>query len=106
MTSAAPPAPRKVCGACGTLAETAKPFCPECGTTYGQPGGGTAPTVVYSAFGSAAIALFFFPIVFGPVAIVLAGIAMSRKEPHAALALGLAVAAMVLGMILGVLFYA
>lgn len=95
--------PSKLCGACGTLTSTSKAFCPECGTPYGQKGGGRAPALVWGAFACSAVALFFFPIVLGPVAIVLAAVAMSRNEPHATVALVVAVGAMLVGFILGVL---
>lgn len=40
-------------------------------------------------------------IVLGPLAIGLSALAMKRKEPQAALAMGLSVAGMVLGFIFG-----
>lgn len=99
----APATPPKYCSACGTLAQTEKIFCPECGTQYGALGGGRADVLSYGAFVCAAVSLLFFPIVFGPIAIVLSSIALGRKEPHAALALGLSIAGMILGFILGAL---
>lgn len=98
--------PSRLCSACGTIAETEKPFCPECGTTYGQPGGGRSSSLSIAAFVCAAISVLFFPIVFGPVAIVLAAVAMSRGEPLGTLALGLSIPAMLLGFLIGFLVYA
>jgi hypothetical protein len=93
--------PTKLCSACGTVTQTVKTFCPECGTTYGEPGGGRSASFVWGAFACAAVSLLFFPIVLGPLAIVLSALAMKRKESHATLAMGLSVAGMVLGFILG-----
>ncbi|MCT9003562.1 hypothetical protein [Streptomyces rhizosphaerihabitans] len=56
---------------------------------------------VWGAFACAAVSLLFFPIVLGPLAIVLSALAMKRKESHATLAMSLSVAGMVLGFILG-----
>lgn len=105
--SAAPveQSPTKLCSACGTLTQTVKTFCPECGTAYGEPGGGRSASFVWGAFACAAVSLLFFPIVLGPLAIVLSVLAMKRKESHAALALGLSVAGMVFGFILGALAF-
>ena len=50
-----------------------------------------------------AIALLFFPILLGPLGIVLGAVGMSRKEKNAAVGLAAAGGGMVLGMILGVL---
>lgn len=97
--------PTKLCSACGTLRQTVKTFCPECGTTYGEPGGGRSAGFVWGAFACAAVSLLFFPIVLGPVAIVLSAVAMKRKEPHASVALGLSVAGMVIGFVLGFLAF-
>jgi hypothetical protein len=80
-----------------------KPFCPECGTQYGALRGGRADALVYGAYACAGVSLLFFPIVCGPVGIVLAAIALGRKEPHAVLALSLAIAGMVVGLLLGAL---
>lgn len=98
-------APTRVCSACGTLSQTGKPFCPECGTTYGEPGGGRSSGLTYGAFACAGISTLFFPIVLGPVAIVLASVALSRKEPHAGLALGLSIAGMIIGVIIGAIVW-
>ncbi|WP_327421154.1 hypothetical protein OG763_09885 [Streptomyces sp. NBC_01230] len=97
--------PTKLCSACGTLTQTVKTFCPVCGTVYGEPGGGRSASFVWGAFACAAVSLLFFPIVLGPLAIVLSAIAMKRKEPQAALAMGLSVAGMVLGFIFGAIAF-
>ncbi|MER6374910.1 hypothetical protein ABT255_42630 [Streptomyces mirabilis] len=98
-------APTKLCSACGTLTQTAKAFCPECGTTYGEPGGGSSASLVWAAFACAAVSVLFFPIVLGPAAIALSAVALHRKEPHAALALCLSIVGMTAGFILGALAY-
>ncbi|MDD9206973.1 hypothetical protein PU560_10915 [Georgenia sp. 10Sc9-8] len=53
------------------------------------------------AFVLSAIALFFIPLVFGGAAIIAAIIALVRKERLAKIALIVAIAATVLGMVLG-----
>jgi hypothetical protein len=53
-----------------------------------------------------AIATLFFPILFGPLGIVLAGVAMSRDEPKARTAMTVAVAGMLVGFVLGMLVWA
>ncbi|MEV6191085.1 hypothetical protein AB0M19_01665 [Streptomyces sp. NPDC051920] len=93
--------PTKFCSACGTVTETIKDFCPECGTTFGKPAGGGSVGFVPGAAACAAVSVFFFPIVLGPLAIVLSVVAMNRREPYAGLILGLSVAGMVVGFILG-----
>lgn len=52
-----------------------------------------------------AIALLFFPIVFGPVGLVLAAVARSKGERLAPTALAVAATGTVLGMMLGVLLF-
>jgi hypothetical protein len=64
---------------------------------------GRTPVLPIISFVLSAIAIFFFPIVFGVAAIVLAAIALSRRERFAKLALGVAIAATVLGFVLGAL---
>jgi hypothetical protein len=55
------------------------------------------------SFVLSAVALFFLPIVFGIAAIVLAAIALSRRERLAKVALAVAILATVIGMALGFL---
>lgn len=83
--------------------------------SYGQlpypppvPGVYANPTNTLSnvAIGLAVVALLILPILFGPAAIVCAGVALSRKERKAGLALGLAVGGMLVGFLFGALVYA
>jgi hypothetical protein len=53
-----------------------------------------------------AVATLFFPILFGPLGIVLAGVGMSRDEPKARTAMTVAVVGMVVGFVLGMLVWA
>lgn len=115
---------------CGTQI-TSGTFCTNCGkrvvdptqsaATFPAPTQPMAPsnygTVNYSStsqnsqalstvsFILAAISLLFLPILFGPAAIGFAIAAKSKKESRGDLALGLSIGAMVLGMILGALFW-
>lgn len=50
------------------------------------------------------ISILFFPIILGPMAIIFAGVAMSKRESQAKLAMGIAVGGMVLGFGLGALY--
>jgi hypothetical protein len=52
-----------------------------------------------------AVALLFFPILFGPVGIILGAIAASRKERRAAIGLAVAAIGTLIGFILGILAY-
>ena len=73
------------------------------GSDRGQVGRTDSGSNVLSivAFVLAAIAVFFIPIVFGGAAIIAAVIALVRKERLAKIALIVAIAATVLGMVLG-----
>jgi hypothetical protein len=53
-----------------------------------------------------AVATLFFPILFGPLGIVLAGVGMSRDESKARTAMTVAVVGMVVGFVLGMLVWA
>jgi hypothetical protein len=52
------------------------------------------------------IAVVIFPIVFGPIGIVLGAIAKSRQEPKANLGLAIAVGGMLVGFLVGALVFA
>jgi hypothetical protein len=53
------------------------------------------------SFVLAAVSLAFLPVVAGPIAIVCASVALNRKEPNAATALGVAIVAMIIGLLIG-----
>lgn len=77
---------------------------------YGQPYGGQTyanPSNVLSiwAFVLGGIALWIFPIVFGPAAIVCASIGKSKRERLSSAALGVAIGGTVGGMIIGALVW-
>jgi cytochrome c biogenesis protein CcdA len=74
-------------------------------STTGTRGTGSARVLTILAFVFAAVAVAFFPIVFGPVAIVLAAIAMRKGDPLARWALIAAIAGMVAGFVLGAVLY-
>jgi hypothetical protein len=80
---------------------------------YGQPGMaayGQAPPSTgngYSTTGIVfgAIAVLLLPIIFGPVGLIFGGIAKSKGEPRANIALIVAGAGMVVGFLIGALFF-
>jgi hypothetical protein len=117
------------CSNCG-VGNQAGIFCSECGKAVGQAGAAPAqpvvpasvysvpPTVstqpsapnssnVLSTLGiiSGVVAFLFFPVVFGPIGIVLGGIALARKEKLGGVALSLGILGLVIGMILGAAMY-
>ncbi|WP_250445554.1 hypothetical protein [Actinotalea sp. C106] len=57
------------------------------------------------AFVFGGIAVLFLPIVLGPVGIVLAVVAIVRKERLGKIALGVAIAGTILGMVLGAVVF-
>lgn len=73
----------------------------------GGPQGATPPgrvlTILGFVFG--AIAILFVPILFGPAAIICAGIATSKGDPLAKWALGVAIGGTILGFALGYIAY-
>lgn len=70
---------------------------------YGQPPAGNGLSIAGIICG--AIAFLFFPVLFGPIGLVLGGVALSRKEPKATIALAVAGTGTVVGMILGILAF-
>ena len=63
--------------------------------------GGKALSIIAMVFGL--VAVFFVPIVFGPLGIVIAAIAALRHEPWWVWGAGVAAVGMVVGMVLGYL---
>ena len=66
--------------------------------------GSNALSILAIIFGG--ISLLFLPIIFGPIAIVLAIIAKSRKERLSTVALIISIVGTVVGFILGALVFA
>ncbi|MFC4553970.1 hypothetical protein [Georgenia faecalis] len=64
-------------------------------------GNGGSNVLSIVSFPLSAIAILFFPIIFGVVAIILAAVGLARKERLAKIALVVAIAATVTGMLLG-----
>jgi hypothetical protein len=52
----------------------------------------------------AAVSVLFFPILFGPAALVLGIIATVKKEPRGVLALILSIVLPIIGMVLGAMY--
>ena len=101
------------CQKCGTQLSTGAGFCSGCGSSVG---GVMPPPPVFSSppasktssngFSIAgiicgAIAFLFFPIVLGPVGLVLGAVGKSKGEDKAVLALIVSGLGLVIGMILG-----
>lgn len=109
------------CSKCGNQLGDAAAFCGKCGasSTGSAPGLSTPPppSPVFSAprptsvsTGNAysivgivmgAIAFFFFPIVLGPVGLILGAVGKSKGESKAVVAIVVSAAGLVIGMILG-----
>jgi hypothetical protein len=53
-----------------------------------------------------AIAVLIFPIVFGPIGIILGAVAKSRNEPRANIGLVVAIVGMLVGFLIGALVFA
>ncbi len=79
---------------------------PSVPTPAASPRAGSTPVLPIVSFVLSAVAVFFLPIVFGIAAIVLAAIALSRRERLAKVALVVAILATVIGMVLGALVVA
>jgi hypothetical protein len=69
--------------------------------TSGVARTGSTPVLPIVSFVLSGIAVFFVPILFGIAAIVTAAIALSRRERLAKAALIVAIAATILGFVLG-----
>jgi hypothetical protein len=54
-----------------------------------------------AAIALGAIAFLFFPVIFGPISIILAALAKGENEPNANLSLGIGITGTVVGMLLG-----
>ncbi|QXC62223.1 hypothetical protein KSP35_05280 [Aquihabitans sp. G128] len=70
-----------------------------------QNGASTARVCTILAFVFGAISILFFPILFGPVAIVLAAVGWRKGDPLARYALPFAVVAMIIGFVLGAIVF-
>ena len=113
---------RRYCSACGAPAAPDAPPAPfphapppnapgpGAPPAWGPPPAG-APPAPSNTFSTWAIvvgclALLFLPILLGPAALLLAGIALSKKEPRATVAMVVAVVGTVGGFALGALVVA
>jgi hypothetical protein len=61
----------------------------------------SSPVLSIISFVLSAVAIFIVPILFGGAAIVLAAVAMARKQRYGRVALAVAIAATILGIVLG-----
>ena len=95
------------CKNCGKGLEAGSHFCQSCGAnqdsspTFNTPSSSSGNAYSTTAIVLAVIALWVFPIVFGPIAIVLASVGKSKGEPRAQNALIWAVVGTIAGMIFG-----
>jgi hypothetical protein len=78
-------------------------------TTYGDRSSGRtangARVLSIIAFVLAAISLLFFPVIFGPAAMICGGIAWARGDRLGPWATAAGLAGLVLGMVLGAIVY-
>lgn len=72
---------------------------------YGQPIQDPGNGLSIAAIVLGVISVLFIPIVFGPIAIVLAAIAKKKGQSMSTIALAVAIAGMILGFIIGALLY-
>lgn len=98
------------CKNCGTAVNIDGQFCQSCGAKKDGLGAAVTPDVraVGNSYSTVAIilgaiSLWVFPIVFGPIALVLGAVAKSRKEPKATTAIVIAACGTIFGMIFGAL---
>lgn len=105
-----PPAhPTIYCFACGVQIDARAEICPKCGVRQRSAPSVATPAQSSSTWSSIAIicgvvALIIFPIVFGPIGIVLAAIGASRGEPRWKAAMAVVVVLMLISMALGAYF--
>lgn len=113
------------CAHCGAADQSAA-FCSKCGQATAvaptveparAPQGSAmypttppitkAPSTVNSTVGIVfgAIAFLFFPVIFGPIGIVLSIVAFARKERLAPVALAVSILGLLIGMLLGAMLY-
>lgn len=69
--------------------------------THARAGAPEGRTLSIVAFVLAAVAVFVIPIVLGPIAAILGGVAMSKGDPLGKWALTAGIAATIVGMALG-----
>ncbi|MCB1014285.1 MAG: hypothetical protein KDB10_04095 [Acidimicrobiales bacterium] len=81
------------------------PGAPPAWGAYPPPGFAPEPAgngLSIAAIVCGCIAVLILPIVLGPAAIILAGVALSKKEPRAKVAMGVAIGGTVAGFALGI----
>mgnify|MGYP000293530486 CR=1 FL=1 len=97
------------CKNCGAAIEASALFCQSCGTKKEVAASTTSspqPGTTSNSFSTVAmimggIAIWIFPIVFGPIGLVLGAVAKSKNEPKATTAIVIAAIGTVLGMLFG-----
>jgi len=104
--------PTRACPSCSSISDTEKDFCPECGASYtradqpaidaSDPEGGPLAT---AGLACGIISFLFFPIVLGPIGIILGAIAWSKGHPRGKTATIVSIAGLVIGMILGAIMW-
>lgn len=101
------------CQKCGTQNSDAAAFCGKCGTQVSATMPPPPPTMTTAQPANAgngfsiagivcgAIAFLFFPIILGPVGLILGAVGKSKGEEKAVIALVVSALGLVIGMILG-----
>lgn len=100
------------CQSCGTAIDNGSTFCAKCGSRVAtgsqmpppptnQVSGNTGNGFSIAGIICGAIAFLFFPIVLGPVGLILGAVGKSKGEEKAVIALVVSALGLVVGMVLG-----
>ena len=98
------------CATCGAALNEESQFCPRCGTQRGESSQLPTPKTTGNAFSTAGIicgviSFLFFPIVLGPIGLILGAVAKSKGEERAMTAIIVSAIGLVGGMIFGILVF-
>ncbi len=101
---------QRICPSCSVVSETEKGFCPECGTRYDRSTTASTSSGDGGSFATAGlacgiVAFLFFPIVLGPLGIVLGAIAWNKGHPRGQTATIVSIVGLIVGMMLGAVMW-
>jgi uncharacterized membrane protein YvbJ len=99
------------CKNCGAAIDSNALFCQSCGTKKDETASNSTslqPRTTGNSYSTVsmimgAIAIWIFPIIFGPIALILGAVAKSKNESKATTAIVIAALGTVFGMIFGAL---
>jgi hypothetical protein len=97
------------CFACGAQIDARAEICPKCGVRQQPPPSVATPAQLSNTWSNIAIvcgvvSFIIFPIVFGPIGIVMAAVGASRGESRWKTAMAAVVVLMLVSMALGIYF--